>query len=61
MLDVRNLLFQIKSYGIPTAVISNLDQALLEKQVAMLKLTGDFELIVGSARKPEHFLLIQAT
>lgn len=60
MPGARGFIAQIKAAGIPLGVISNLDQALLERQVEMIKLTNSFNVITGSAQKPEHSSLVSA-
>jgi phosphoglycolate phosphatase len=50
-----------RSFRIPIGVISNLDQALVEKQIRTLGLTNDFDIVLGSAGKPNHSSLLKAS
>jgi HAD superfamily hydrolase (TIGR01549 family) len=56
----RTLIIRVRSARIPIGVISNLDQTLLEKQIETLRLTSSFNIIIGSARKPDTSALIKA-
>jgi len=60
MPGAKQLISLINSHKIPTGVISNLDDKLLITQIRTLGLTSSFNIIIGSAQKPDHYALTTA-
>jgi phosphoglycolate phosphatase len=58
------LLTKIMSYGLPQAVVSNLDKVILENEISKLRLNQYFHLIIGSHNdehlKPKPDLIFNA-
>jgi HAD superfamily hydrolase (TIGR01549 family) len=55
-----SLIASLRSLNLPIGIVSNLDQQLLERQIAALKFGNSFSIIKGSACKPDSAALLEA-